>query len=105
MAAISHDPELRYAAQLCVDHQGLIDPIASMFAFDQGDHSLPKTAPKSSGGGTVSLRVEARNAEPAGALLPDKMVLTNPNVRTNGSDAPWVMLELWAALSLYHEAT
>lgn len=58
------------AAQLCADHQGLIDPISTMFAYDQGDHTLPRIAPKINGGGTVSLRVEARNAEPQGALLP-----------------------------------
>ena len=32
-------------------------------------------------------------------------MLTTPNGTTNGSAAPWVMLELWATLSLYHEAT
>ena len=57
-------------------------------------------------GGAVSRRVEARNRQPEGALLPDKMVLTPPNSSINATESvPWAMLELWAALSLYHEDT
>jgi hypothetical protein len=105
MASISRDPELRYAARLCADHLGLEDPIATMLAYDQGDHTLSNAVPTDGAGGEVSLRVEARNRQAQGALLPDKMTLTVPRIATNGSAAPWVMLELWAALSLYHEAT
>ena len=71
-------------------------------ADDQADASLA-VAESRSKGGAVSQRVEARNRQPEGALLPDKMVLTPPNSSINATESvPWAMLELWAALSLYH---
>jgi hypothetical protein len=105
MAAVTRDPGLRYAAQVCAEHAGNTDPISSMFAYDQGDAALAVMEGRSAGG-TVNLRVEARNQEAEGALLPDKMVLAAPNVSLDATvGGPWVMMELWAALSLYHEDT
>ena len=105
MAAVTRDTGLRYAAKICAEHAGLADPISTMFAYDQGDATLAVT--EGSGvGGRVNTRVEARNQEADGALLPDKMVLTTPNLSLNATvGGPWVMMELWAALSLYHEDT
>ena len=129
-AAAAQDPGLRYAARVCAESEGgLADPISSMLACepqdgfhsvvwkarlltgtvgdadDQADASLAVVESRSKGG-AVSQRVEARNRQPEGALLPDKMVLTPPNSSINATESvPWAMLELWAALSLYHEDT
>ena len=107
----------------CAESEGgLADPISSMLACepqdglhsvvwkarlltapvgdadDQADASLAVVESRSKGG-AVSLRVEARNRQPEGALLPDKMVLTPPNSSINATESvPWAMLELWAAL-------
>jgi hypothetical protein len=107
MAAVTRNPGLRYAAQICAENTppSAADPIAYMFAYDQGDATLAVMEGKGVGG-RVNERVEARNQEAEGALLPDKMVLTPPNVSLNATvGGPWVMMELWAALSLYHEDT
>ena len=56
-------------------------------------------------GAKIYLRVEARNTEIEGAFIPDKLILAEPNYTMGGDGPPWAMVELWSALSLYHEDT
>lgn len=118
-AAASGEGSLREAAARAFGCAGTAmnsDPISLAFAADQMNPGLMQSTSGPavpSKRALLTTRLEARNLRASAAAMPDKIVLFPGKVQartSKGSQAgdhnqPYAIIEAWATVSLYHEAT